>query len=240
LARVGTGRAYLALGRYADAAAAVAPVPDQFQYAVSYAGASATGSGLPATNFANLSSGLLWLASAADREGGNGLDYRSSGDPRTQSTSVGTNQFGAELYHPDKYAPDGSSPIVLADWVEARLIEAEAALQAGDTPTWLGKLNYLRQTAISPALPDTTDPGTDAGRVDLLFRERAFWLYLTGHRQGDLRRLVREYGRDQGQVYPAGSYAGGMGAYGSDVTAPVPAAERQLNPKFTGCLDRGA
>jgi hypothetical protein len=240
LARVGTGRAYLALGRYADASAAVAPVPDQFQYAESYAGPSVTGSGKAATNFANLPSNIFWLGSVADREGGNGLDYRSSGDPRTQSTSSGTNQFGTELFHPDKYATDGSSPIVLADWVEARLIEAEAALQGGDVSTWLAKVNHLRQTAISPALPDTTDPGTATGQVDLLFRERAFWLYLTGHRQGDQRRLVRRYGRDQGQVYPVGSYLGGMGAYGGDVTVPVPALERVKNPKFTGCIDRGA
>jgi hypothetical protein len=238
LARVGTGRAYLALGRYADAAAAVAPVPDQFQYAESYAGASVTGSGPAATNFAYLD--VLWPGSAADREGGNGLDYRSSGDPRTRGTLVGTNSSGMELYHPDKYATDGSSPIVLADWVEARLIGAEAALQAGDATTWLADLNHLRETAITPALPDTTDPGDRDARVNLLFRERAFWLFLTGHRQGDLRRLIRQYGRDQGQVYPTGPYPGGMGVYGRDVTAPVPAAERQFNPKFTGCINRGA
>jgi len=129
---------------------------------------------------------------------------------------------------------------VLADWVEARLIEAEAALQAGDVPTWLAKLNHLRETAITPALPDTTDPGTPGARVDLLFRERAFWLFLTGHRQGDMRRLIRQYGRDQSQVYPTGLYPGGTGAYGSDVNAPIPALERQYNPKFTGCLTRGA
>jgi tetratricopeptide (TPR) repeat protein len=243
LARLGTGRAYLALGRYADAAAAVASVPDQFQYAVSYApaGTVVTGPGTdPAENFAKVVDGVDWLATTADREGGNGLEYRSSADPRTLATLTSTNQYGTPLYHPDKYATDASSPIVLADWVEARLIEAEAALQGGDVGTWLGKLNYLRETAITPALPDTTDPGTADGRVDLLFRERAFWLYLTGHRQGDLRRLVRRYGRDQAQVYPTGSYPGGSGAYGSDVTVPVPAAERQFNPKFTGCVDRGA
>ncbi|HEU4588172.1 MAG TPA: hypothetical protein VFS11_05975 [Gemmatimonadales bacterium] len=240
LARVGRGRAYLALGRYPEAAAAVTAVPDQFQYVESYIDEGTSGSAHAATNFGNVLSGSSWLATTADREGNNGLDYRSSGDPRTPSTLLGTNEFGAPLYHPDKYATDGSSPIVLADWVEARLIEAEAALQGGDAGTWLGKLNYLRQTAISPALSDTTDPGTAQARVDLLFRERAFWLYLTGHRQGDLRRLIRQYGRDQAQVYPAGPYPGALGAYGSDVTVPVPEAERQYNPKYTGCIDRGA
>jgi hypothetical protein len=240
LARVGRGRAYLALGRYPEAAAAVAAVPDQSQFAESHVDEGTSGSANPATNFGNVIGGLPWLATAADQEGSSGLDFRSSGDPRTASTLLGTNGFGTPLYHPDKYATDGSSPIVVADWVEARLIEAEAALQGGDASTWLGKLNYLRQTAIGPALPDTTDPGTAEARVDLMFRERAFWLYLTGHRQGDLRRLIRQYGRDQAQVYPAGPYPGALGAYGSDVTVPVPEAERLYNPKYTGCIDRGA
>ena len=35
------------------------------------------------------------------------------------------------------------------------------------------------------------DPGTPDGEQKLLFHERAFWLYLTGHRLGDMRRLMR-------------------------------------------------
>ena len=239
LARVGAGRALLALGQYAQAAAAVADVPDGFTYTEQYAAQSVTGAGVPATNFAYIGPNQHWLGTVADGEGGNGLNYRSSGDPRTSATAAGTNNFGVTLYHPDKYAIDGSSPIVLADWIEARLIEAEAALQAGDVTTWLTKLNYLRETAISPALPDTTDPGNADERVDLTFRERGFWLFLTGHRQGDLRRLIRQYGRLQNQVYPVGIYPGGPGFYGSAVNAPIPATER-ANPKFTGCIDRGA
>ena len=239
LARIGKARALLALGRYGEAGQAVAAVPDGFQYMESYAAATVTSQ---ATNFALVTpgNGPPWIASVSDREGTNGLDYRSSGDPRTSATPLGPNVFGTTLYHPDKYATDGSSSIVLADWVEARLIEAEAALQAGDVPTWLAKLNHLRETAITPALPDTTDPGTPDGRVNLLFRERAFWLFLTGHRQGDLRRLIRQYGRDQSQVYPSGLYPGGTAEYGSDITAPIPALERQYNPRFAGCVSRGA
>jgi hypothetical protein len=74
-------------------------------------------------------------------------------------------------------------------------------------------------------------------RVDLLFRERAFWLFITGHRQGDLRRLIRQYHRRQENVYPTGLYAGGLSAYGNDVTAPIPPNER-VNPLFTGCINR--
>jgi hypothetical protein len=239
LARVGRGRALLDLGRYAEASQAVAVVPDGFQYLQTFSGA-ASGSREDWSNFGLTPSAVGWFASVADREGANGLDFRSSGDPRTSASATGgTNQYGVTLYFPNKYAPTGDSPIVLADWIEARLIESEAALSTGDA-TWLEKLNHLRESAITPALPDTTDPGTADGRVNLLFRERAFWLFLTGHREGDLRRLVRQYGRPANAVYPSGAYRGGNGAYGSDVTAPIPASERAYNPKFTGCVNRGA
>jgi hypothetical protein len=55
-----------------------------------------------------------------------------------------------------------------------------------------------------------------------------------------MRRLIRQYGRQPNAVYPTGSYQGGTGVYGTDVTAPIPAAERAFNPKFTGCKSRGA
>jgi hypothetical protein len=55
---------------------------------------------------------------------------------------------------------------------------------------------------------------------------------------GDLRRLVRQYGRAPGDVFPMGTHYKG-GSYGSDVNLPVPADE-QNNPNFEGCLDRSA
>jgi hypothetical protein len=236
LARVGKGRVLLDLGRYAEAAQAVAAVPDGFQYLETYSNAGPNG----AADWANFTYFYppSWFGTVADREGGAGLDYLTSGDPRTAATASGMNQYGVMLYAPTKYTP--TTPIVLADGVEARLIEAEAALAAGETATWLAKLNHLRETAITPALTDTTDPGTPTGRVDLLFRERAFWLFLTGHRQGDMRRLIRQYLRNPESVYPHGAYPGGVGTYGTAVTAPIPAKERAYNPKFTGCLNRGA
>jgi len=239
LARVGLARALLALGQYAQAGQAVAAVPDGFAYAATYSAQPFVGVG-ENQDFAWVQPSQSWSVTTVDREGVNGLAYISSNDPRTASSAIGTNVYGRTLLHPNKYATDGSSPIAVGDWVEARLIEAEVALQAGDVATWLAKLNHLRQTAISPALPDTTDPGAAGARVDLLFRERAFWLFLTGHRQGDLRRLIRQYGRSPNQVYPTGGYPGGSGRYGSDVTAPVPVAERLYNPLYSGCMSRGA
>ncbi|HEX6536661.1 MAG TPA: hypothetical protein VF041_18890 [Gemmatimonadaceae bacterium] len=235
LARVGKGRALLALGRFADAAAAVQEVPTGFRYEVSYTASS----NLNDLNANFLSKTHTVEFTVSDAEGVNGLPYRSSGDPRVGAVPADVDIYGHPVSYPAKYAADGTSPIVLADWIEARLIQAETALQQHDAGTWLARLNELRETAITPALPDTTDPGRWDAEVDLQFHERAFWLFLTGHRQGDLRRLIREYGRAPERVYPSGLYNGHR-TYGTDVDVPIPVAEQDGNPLFKGCLARGA
>lgn len=340
LARVGLGRAYLDLGDYTNAGAAVGSVPDDFRYQLNIQWGSRS------------SNQLNSVATISNNEGTNGLPFISSGDLRTRAVPSVVSLSG-QLYFPQKYAAalDSQksyySPITVADGVEARLIQAEAALKTGD-PRWLTLLNALRTAGgvtldtvadtlgvtrcggvcgydpgnglggstpefgqpypggfVPPAgagytytlagadttypapsgiqstcynnswylpcyqgdsmvvlyytypitpqwsagiggvsgLAPLADPGNSAGdtaRVNLLFDERAYWLYLTGHRQGDLRRLVRQYHRDQSTVYPTGSYlAPGLGVYGTDVTAPIPSAETP-NPYFHGCLDRNA
>ncbi len=237
MVRVGKGRALLALGRYAEAAAAVAEVPTTYAYPVGFQSSD----GNQTNNWFNFN-GPFGRYTVSDREGGTGLDFASANDPRAVVENRGTTFSGLPFFYPLKY-PDGTSPVVLADGVEARLIEAEAALQAGDIAGWLVKLNDLRATAISPAMAPLVDPGTLDAQIDLLFRERAFWLFLTGHRLGDLRRLVRQYGRAQDTVFPSGPYLNPQfpnALYGSDVNAPVPEAERLSNPNFRGCLNRGA
>ncbi len=63
-------------------------------------------------------------------------------------------------------------------------------------------------------------------------------LYSTGHRLGDLRRLIRQYGRGAETVFPTGvSFKGPV--YGTDVNLPIP-QEVENNGNFTACLDRGA
>jgi hypothetical protein len=233
LARVGKGRALLALGRFTEAADAVRDVPVGYRYEVGYTAAP----GLNAANFAT--SSHVRPFRVADLEGVNGLPYRSSTDARVGAAAAGFDGYGHPLYLPTKYLTDGSSPIVLADWVEARLIQAEAALQQHDAGSWLSILNELRATAIVPALPDTTDPGDWDAQVSLQFHERAFWLFLTGHRQGDLRRLIRQYGRAPQSVYPSGPYTG-FRTYGTDVDVPIPMREINANPLVEGCLGRGA
>jgi hypothetical protein len=259
-ASLGKARALVDLGQYAEAAAAVAGVPDGYEYALQF-DATVTGTNgsteKAGANFMSLLTqsfgGGFYTTSPpgmSDLEGGNGPDWMSSGDPRTDAVSYGTDYDNHPLYVPARLDPEGGSAIVIADWREARLIEAEAALQSGDATTWLAKLNGLREGQVFPPAPDDTtgtprllppltDPGTFDSRVDLLFRERGFWFYLTGRRQGDLRRLIREYGRDPSSVYPNGRHPDGA-AYGSDVNAPVPASEYRYNRLYTGCQNRGA
>jgi len=71
--------------------------------------------------------------------------------------------------------------------------------------------------------------------VDLHFRERAFWLFATGHRLGDLRRLVQQYGRSSENVFPTGAYWRG-GVYGTGTSLPLPNDESTASPGVTGCV----
>lgn len=267
-ARVGKGRALLALGQYANAAAAVASVPDGYQYLLAFSATTSPGfnPGIPVVNYnfamPDFTQVGTLIASMVDRQGQNGLPYLSSGDPRSAWEPDGANGYGIPMVRPLKYDSTGDSSIVLASGVEARLIMAEAQLQGGGG-AWLGTLNTLRtdgtfttqQDTINPSQTDTiwnpgtggmaglaplVDPGDANDRVSMLFSERAYWLFLTGHRQGDLRRLIRQYGRSQSQVYPVGPYAGARNQFGTDVTLPVPGSERIGNPRFKGCQSRGA
>ena len=144
---------------------------------------------------------------------------------------------------------DRLTAIDVVSGLDARLIEAEAALRGGNVTQWLQILNDLRQgpnriaqigTVVigATALPLLTDPGTEAERVSLLFREKAFWTFSRGQRLGDLRRLVRQFGRTPDNVFPVGPHYKTT-AYGSDVNFPIHPDE-ETNPKFTGCLDRNA
>lgn len=263
LARVLQGRAYLALGNYTAAKDDVTTVPTDFQYTVRFQNADAQKNASGEGNWLNN------VGTVGDQDGGSGLPFHSSGDPRSADSVVCTPTGPKLLYssnycradtltYPKKYqtllVSGGIVAFPVVDGIEARLIEAEAALQAGDA-TWLTILNTLRTSCTSasgcptpaPAgtggisgLPPLADPGSPSDRVTLLFQERAYWLFLTGHREGDLRRLIRQYGRLQRNVYPSGEYtAPGVGLYGNDINVPVPPGET-ANPAFHGCKDRNA
>lgn len=229
LARVGRGRALLNLARFDEAATAVTGVPTEFSYATEH---SATVQ--PNGVFRALNTSLFFTVS--DNEGTNGVDFRSADDPRVPTRLVGEGSDGTPVFAlTDRFTSD-ASPSVLASGIEARLIEAEAKLQAGDAAGALQKLNELRSTRSD--LPPLEQQPIETARVDQLFRERAFWLFLTGHRHGDLRRLIRQYGRQTESVFPTGFYKPGL-EYGEDVTL-LPDRTEQENPNFDGCFNREA
>lgn len=147
LARIGRGRAFLALGQYDSAAAMVAPVPDDYVYSFLVDWSSTSGQ----------STFEKFGVSQADHEGQNGLPYVSSNDPRTAAASPGTNAFGVAYQVPVKYggAALGVHPITVASGIEAQLIEAEADLHANGT-RWLTMLNALRTTRTGTAIPSDT------------------------------------------------------------------------------------
>ena len=249
LARVGRARAQVNLGQFAAAAATVGAGGDG-------AGSAAVPTGFVAN--AEYSATTLvntifdWMVNTAnfgpsDLEGRNGLPFISARDPRVVvSTQSRLGQDGSTRVFTVQGYPTGGAPTRLATGVEARLIEAEAALQARDAGQFLAKLNEARAdagartawgiTGTPDPLPPLADPGTPAAHEDLLFRERAFWMYLTAHRVGDLRRLVRQYGRGAETVWPTGAYFKG-GTYGTDQNITPSFAERN-NADWRGCADR--
>jgi hypothetical protein len=221
------GRALLNQAKFAEAAAAVTAVPTNYKYEFFHSTTTAR------------QNNNIWLQNANDiytvsnNEGTNGLNFASAGDPRVPVRSTGNsrNDGVTPMVLYTKYT-GASDPVPVVFGEEARLIEAEAALEAGDDATFIGKLNEARANGSVAGLAPLVDPGSQAAREDLLFRERAFWLYLTGHRLGDLRRLVRQYGRQIEAVYPTGAYHKQGLVRGTQATFIVPINEEN-NANYT-------
>ena len=245
-AQVTRARALVDLGDFAGAAAAVASVPNSFQYAFT---------------FSQTTSDNAWWTLGASRKGysaGDSIDiggqilnaipFARLNDPRVSITDthtkaednvsnfVNTNDFGRD------------DPIPALSGIDARLIEAEAKLQASDIPGMMTILNTLRTSPQVigvfkvPAMAALPTPATTTAAPDLFFREKALWQFQRGYRMDDLRRLVRQYARTQDKVFPSGGFtssAAPLGQYGTQVAFPVPDYER-VNPNFKGCIDTNA
>jgi len=232
LARVTKGRALLEQGKYAEAASVVAPVGTSDVVQTNDYGAALYDYFGPV----GWDQGGVNMA-VGDSEGQNGLPFASAHDPRIPLVAAGTRAAddNDSLYQTTKY-PDNTTHLVIASGIEARLIEAEAALHEPNPSKAFAILDTLRAMVGLGAL--TIPPTVDA-QIDTVYKERAFWLYLTGRRLGDLRRLIRVYGRDPESVFPTGAYVTG-GSYGNATAIPFILAGQQLsNPNITtGCTTR--
>jgi hypothetical protein len=221
------GRALLNQGQFAQAALAVAAVPTGYIYQIFHSTTTPRQTNQIPVQFS------ADIYSVPSGEGTNGLDFSTAADPRlpTLATGLSRNDGATVMVQYRKYTTQ-SDPVTQASGIEARLIEAEAALNltAPDPVLFLSKVNEARATMAG--LAPLTDPGTAAGRVDLLFRERAFWFYMTAHRLGDLRRLVRQYARSAESVFPTGAYHKQGLTRGTQVSFIVPQPEEN-NPSYS-------
>lgn len=273
LAKIGKARALLNEGRFSDAAAAVTSVTDTYVYLLEHSansgnennpiaslqqngrygvsnlegGTTTSSSGVVSALRPDASSPALTNAAAA------GLPFRAIADPRIPFELSPYKSKGAcfstaaTCFINDNY-PTFASSVPLASGVEARLIEAEAAYQAGDYTTMLAKLNALRANAANliprlypqqkqvynpitlAALPASAVADQNTAR-QTMWAERAYWLFNTGHRQGDLRRYARApYNFATNKLFPSGPYFRN-GNYGNDVAFPVPFNEIN-NPNY--------
>jgi starch-binding outer membrane protein, SusD/RagB family len=246
-------RALLGLGKYADASAAVAGIPTSYSYDISYA--LATGDNVLYSQPA--SSRRYTVGDSLEGRGHNllvknAIPFYTLQDPRVPSKYTISSKGDTTL------SQDGSIPsrttslwarstsVSAVNGMDARLIEAEAKLQANDIAGMISILNTLRDAPPKlgevqpPKLAPLTAPATKDAATSLFFREKALWTFGRGQRLGDLRRLVRQYNRPVDQVFPIGEHYRG-GNYGPDVNLPVPQQEEN-NPELSGpaCIDRKA
>jgi hypothetical protein len=239
---VAKARAQVDLGQFAAAATTVASVPTAYQYLITYS--------IPTQ------SNEWWQMSTSTRRYtvGDSVDvlgtiknhipFASANDPRVKVNRTTTKAFdnSTPFFEFTNYARE--DPTTLVSGTDARLIEAEAKLQANDIAGMMTILNSLRTAPPKignyqpTAMAALATPASTTAAQDLFFREKAFWQFGRGERLSDLRRLVRQYQRTQDNVFPTGPFHKN-GNYGTNVAFPVPDEEKS-NPKFTGCLDTKA
>jgi hypothetical protein len=250
-ALVAKAEALVDLGKFSDAAALVpaSAVPTSFQYAMTFSQPTVSNE-IWSLN-ASQSSARYVVGDSFDLSGriNNALPFASANDPRVPISGGSTTN--AKTPAIDKATPwvgafwtARTQPIIVVSGLDARLIEAEAKLNAGDYAGMMSILNALRATppSLGPITPKAMAalpaPATKDDAITVFFREKAFWQFGRGQRLSDLRRLVRQYGRSADAVFPTGTFHKG-GTYSADVNAPVPDLEKS-NPLFTGCIDRNA
>jgi len=253
-ARIAKARALVGLGQFADAAALVPSsiVPTTYTYSFTYATTSGNnpiwtlnasgrsysiGDSVEGNSHNIIVPGVMPYFSAHDPRVPASYTVTNNGKDTTRGTDGVTVFRGTSLY-------GQTTSLALANGIDARLIEAEAKLAANDIAGMMTILNALRATTLtvgavtvtSAQLPPLATPATKDAAISLLFRERAFWTFGRGQRLGEMRRLIRQYGRTESQVFPSGPYPGGGSTYGTDVNFPL-GPDENGNPNFHGCTD---
>ena len=250
---IAKARTLVDLAKFSDAAALVGSIATSYQYVFITQGSSNSDD----LGFWTLNNSVarMSVGDSVVNYGGkqfqtlNAIPFASMNDPRVPvvtglSLKLPAEDGGQTPLFVQQIYKGRDDPIAMVAGVDARLIEAEAKLNANDIAGMVTILNALRaappklgnfQPATMAAL---ATPATKDAATNLFFREKALWQYSRGQRLNDLRRLVRQYGRAQNTVYPSGQQYKGV-PYGADTALPVPDAER-VNPQFSGCIDKNA
>jgi hypothetical protein len=230
LATVGTARALLDRGDVAAAAETAAAATPGFGYQIN-----------ESSNSLRQQNGVwnytinIQAFSVANVKNGTGLPFvADSLDPRVPSTmSASPGQNGQGPFFTQQKYPTSPSNMTLAGYPEAQLIVAEADIVAGNYPAALTIMNTLRAGIGLPPAGDSTG-SSPKNQMRELLKERAYWMYVTGHRLGDWRRMLRApynaapFNFVTRDVYPVGP------SLQPTLEFPTPTATNP-NPNFVAC-----
>jgi hypothetical protein len=205
-ATIGTARALLDLGQVALAADTAATITDPtFSYQI-FESTNTTRQENGIWNYSNVNQNQAF--SVGNFKNGTGLAFIgtdstfANGDPRVPWTlSPFPASNGNPIFYNQLKYPSANSNMIVGDYTEAQLIVAEGDIFAGNYAGGLTIMNTLRANFLSPVplphgFPTTLPPlpnvgGSQKAQMLQLLHERAFWMYVTGHRLGDWRRMLR-------------------------------------------------
>jgi hypothetical protein len=230
MARVGRARTLLNLGQVAAAGTDAAAVPAGF---VVNAAALATGT--------NRQVNLVFVHTQQSNyssvdESFVGLTFGGVPDPRVTvnvTTTLGSNGV-TPLRRVMKYA-DRGAPIPIARTNEARLIEAEAQVAAGNLQAAVDIINALHTAA---GLPPYDGTGQSAAQVlAQVIEERRRELFMEGQRLGDMNRYQLPRSPADGSPFPNGGVYSSQACPGANAAGypfgfPLPDIERLNNPNI--------
>jgi hypothetical protein len=213
LARVGRARARINQGKRAEASQDAAQVPANFVY-----NANTTAAAARAENRLfrfNNTNGTITVDPQF-----RGVTVNGIPDPRVPVVDAGRGGSlpTVRLWTQGKYTAL-NSPIPIATWREALLIQAEVA--GGQTA--VGIINQLRARHSLPPFASTVEADIQAQ----VREERRRELFVEGHRLFDTIRFNIPLNPAVGAPFPNGG-----GTYGSNKCLPLPDVERLNNPNI--------
>jgi len=216
LARVGRARARLNMGQEADAASDAALVPEGFSYEFPYSSADESTEN---KIYALMDRELMATVEVGYRD----MQFQGVPDPRVVAVDLGVQGPGTdiEIWGTTKYT-SLDSPVPVATWEEAQLIQAEVAMNAGRLQEAVGFINVLHDRV---GLPPFASSDAAEIRAQLIY-ERGAELFLEGQHMQDLERFNLP-------LYPAPGtpfYHGGV--YSDQICFPLPDVEYLNNPNI--------